>query len=554
MTRFCPHIVVVGLAILGCTVSAFGQTGQPLKTDAALQAAAAQPAGPVRRLSVDDAVKSALEHNLGVQIQRLDPQIQDVSVAQARSFWAPQISTGIQKNSSNIVSTSSLAGNQASLNSSIFAGGVGLSQFLPWGGSYNANWNNNRSTTSDQSNVFNPTLRSQLSVNYNQPLLRNFSIDNVRQTLINSMKTRDMSDVQLHATMVGTARAVKNAYWDLVYQLDNYKAVQLSLQLAQQSLRDNTRRVEIGTMAPIDIVDARSEVARNEEAVIVAGANIRQAEDQLRMLIFDPTTPDFWNVHIEPTDTVPFQTAAIDTDAAVRNALSKRTDLRQAKNTIEESDVSLRYFRNQILPDVTANANYQTTGIGGVQLERIDLFQSGGEAKRAILAQRSFASAVSDVFKSTYPAWTVSLNVSYPLGTSVSKANLERAKLQYQQAGIQLKNLEMQIAAQVRNVARQVESNQKRVESARAARELAEEKLAAEEKKFAAGIRDTFFVFQAQRDLAAARTAEVRATSDYNKSLVDFEAVQEIPVGGGTSGVSSASSGAIQTGNAIVRQ
>src|SRR5207247_10013294 len=124
-----------------------------------------------------------------------------------------------------------------------------------------------------------------------------------------------------------------------------------------------------------------------------------------------------------------------------------------------------------------------------------------------------------------------------------------------QQAQTQLRNIEMQIVAQVRSAARQVETNQKRVESARASRELAEQRLAAEEKKFAAGIRETFFVFQAQRDLSAARTTEVRAISDYNKSLVDLEAVQEVSLGGGGGGVTTAGAGAIQTGNsASIRQ
>src|SRR5204863_7595802 len=139
-----------------------------------------------------------------------------------------------------------------------------------------------------------------------------------------------------------------------------------------------------------------------------------------------------------------------------------------------------------------------------------------------------------DVLESNNPNGTAGIQINYPLGTSTSKANLERAKLQYSQSQTQLKNLEMQVTAQVRAAARQVEANQKRVESARASRELQEEKLAAEEKKFAAGIRETFFVFQAQRDLSTARSAEVRAIADYNKSLVDFEAVQEVAIFGGT--------------------
>jgi outer membrane protein TolC len=295
-------------------------------------------------------------------------------------------------------------------------------------------------------------------------------------------------------------------------------------------------------MAPIDIVDAKVEVARNEEAVILAQEAIEQAQDTLRMLIFDPKTPGFWSMKIDPTDTVPFQAQKIDAEAAVHNALDRRSDLRAARITIQESDINIRFFRNQILPDINVQTNYQASGIGGVQLQPVNIFDPAALAAREILSQRSYAAALGDVFRGSYPFWSFGVQINYPLGTSTSKANLERAKLQYAQSQTQLRNIEMQVVSQVRSVARQVEANQKRVESATASRELAEQKLAAEEKKFAAGIRETFFVFQAQRDLSTARTAEVRAIADYNKSLVDFEAVQEVAVGGGSGSITTAGS------------
>jgi len=147
--------------------------------------------------------------------------------------------------------------------------------------------------------------------------------------------------------------------------------------------------------------------------------------------------------------------------------------------------------------------------------------------ERSILAQRGYGSVLGDILTSAFPAWTFGVTVSYPLGTSSADANLARSRLQHAQAETQLKQLELQVATQVRDRARQVQTNQKRIDSARAARELAERRLQAEEKKFTAGIQTSFFVFQAQRDLAQARTNEVRAVSDYAKSLVEFEAVQE---------------------------
>jgi outer membrane protein TolC len=376
---------------------------------------------------------------------------------------------------------------------------------------------------------------------YTQPLLRNFSIDAIRQQLAISKKGRELSDIQLDSVIVQTTRAVRNAYWDLSTAINNLKAQQESLALAQRSLSDNRKRVEIGTLAPIDIVQAQAEVASNEERVIVAEAAIKRSQDNLRALILDPAATDFWSTAFEPSDAAPFQEQAIDIDAAVRNALDKRADLRQAKNSIERSDIDIRYLRNQILPDINAQATYITRGVGGVQLSPLspDAVLSGN-FNRTIVASRGFGSVLGDVFQSAYPDWTVGVQIAYPLGSSTSHANLARARLEYQQAQTQLKNMQLQIATQVRESGRNVQTNQKRVQSARASRELQEKKLEAEEKKQAAGMSTSFFVFQAQRDLAQARTAEIQAISDYNKSLVDFEAVQLAPVTGGAGNVNVA--------------
>jgi outer membrane protein len=552
--------VAFAAAVFASSVSAFGQSGQ-LRLEGVIQtaarAAAQQPPTEiVRSLSIDEAVKLGLEQNLGIQIQRIDPQIQDVGIAQARSFWSPQFNTGFSRQSQSQPPTSSLSGAATSIDNGRFASTVGLSQNLPWGAAYTANWNSSRFTTNNLFSSFSPQLSSNLNVQFTQPLLRNFGIDQIRQQVLNSRKVRELSDIQLDAVIIQTNRSVRNAYWDLSYAIDNLKAQQQSLQLAQQFLSDNKRRVEIGTLAPIDIVQAQAEVASNEAGVIVAEAAIKRAQDNLRALILDPAAPDFWTTTFQPSDTAAFQELAVDTDAAMRNALDKRSDLRSAKNSIERSDVDIRYLRNQILPDVNANATYIATGVGGVQLSPVDFnaIAAGQALSRSILAQRSYGSVLGDVFQSAYPDWTVGVSISYPLGTNTAHTNLARAKLQYQQSQTQLKNLEMIVATQVRDAARQVQTNQKRVQAARASRELQEKKLEAEEKKLAAGMSQSFFVFQAQRDLSLARTAEIQAIADYNKSLVDFETVQLVPLNGATGTIPTAGSGTLQSGaSAIVR-
>jgi len=557
------RVAAIALAIVATSVSAFGQSGQFHITEGVIQAAAgqaaSQPQERTRPLSIDEAVKLALEQNLGIQIQRIDPQISDVGISQARSFWAPQLTSNFSRQSQTQASTSAFSGGARSIDNGNFATGVGVNQNLPTGGFYNVNWNNSRVTSTSFFNNFSPQLASNVNAQFSQPLLKNFGIDTIRQQLQVSKKLRDLSDIQLGQIITQTSRGVRNAYWDLSYAIDNLKAQQESLKLAEQSLSDNRKRVEIGTLAPIDIVQAQAEVASNEERVILAEAAIKRAQDNLRTLILDPATPDFWNTAFQPTDAAPFTEAGIDMDAAIRTALDKRSDLRSAKNSIERSDVDIRYLRNQILPDVSAQASYITRGVGGTQLTPVDLqlaASTGIVPARDIISSRGFGTVLGDVFQSTYPDWTVGINITYPLGTNTAQTNLARAKLQYQQSQTQLKNLEMQVTAQVRESARQVQTNQKRVLSAKASRELQERKLEAEEKKLAAGMSQSFFVFQAQRDLSFARTAEIQAIADYNKSVVDFETVQLVPLGfGGGGGLTTAGSGSIvQTGGNIRSQ
>jgi len=520
---------------------------------AAAPAGAQQPfagldarSGPVRQLSADEAVRLALEQNLGIQIQRFNPQIQDVAISQAKAYWAPSLTSSLTNNRQDSPPTSIFSGGQTKVVDGRFSTLFGVSQVLPTGGNYSFAWNSYRATSTNIFNNFDPLLSSNVSFSATQPLLKNFKIDSVRQQLETTKKDRDSADLQLESVVALTTRNVKNAYFDLAYQIDNLKAQQQSLDLAKRLLADNEKRVQIGTMAPIDIVEAQSEVARNEEAVIVAESGIGQAEDRLRALIFNPSSPDFWDLRIEPTDSVPYDTQTVDVTAAVRRALERRTDVRLARTSLSRSEISIKFFHNQTLPEINAQASYASNAVGGTVLSPLTSFPVGGLIDRSIVSERGFGSVLGDVFSSAFPTWSYGLSVTYPLGTSPAQANLARAKLQYSQATTEMRNLELQVATEVRDAARQVVTNSKRVDSARAARELAARRLEAEEKKFAAGIQISFFVFQAQRDLAQARTSEIRAIADYNKSLVDFAAVQETSLNGGTGALTAASTGTVQ--------
>ena len=511
------------LVRIGCVVAIAFSVIDP----AAAQAPVPGPISTVRRLTVEDAVRIALENNLGVQVARIDPQIQDMSVALARAAWFPTVTSTFQGASTDTPSNSFLSGAQGPKTSDDrFNTNVGVEQALPWGGSYNVGWDSVRSTTTNIFSNFSPQVRSSLALTYRQPLLRGFSIDSARQQVLVTQKNRDIADVTMRQTIALTSRAVRHAYWDLAYAIASLGVQRQSLDLARESLRNTRARIEIGTIPPIDEVEAEAEVALREEAFILGEAQIATAEDALRTLVFNPAAADFWTLRIEVADLPPFVPAPSDVDAAMRNALDRRSDLQQSRKNLEAQEVNMRYVRNQTLPDVTASVDYGLTGLGGTQFVRGAGFPGPIIGKNA----RGFGTVLGDLFSNDFPSWTASLTVSYPVGATPQQATLTRERLRYTQQQAQLRNAELQVAAQVREAGRQVLTNQRRIETTAVSRQLAERRLEAEQRKLAAGTSTSFFVFQAQRDLAQARNNELRAVIDYRRSIVDFETVQEAPL------------------------
>ena len=481
----------------------------------------------MRRLTIEEAVRLALENNLGVRAARIDPQIQDLGVAQARAAWHPALTSTLQGASTDSPSNSFLSGAQGPKTSDERINtNIGVQQSLRWGGRYNVGWDSSRSTTTNIFSNFSPQVRSSLALTYTQPLLRGFRIDTPRQQLLLSEKNREIADVTLRQAMTVTARAVRHAYWDLAFAIAALDVQRQSLELARESLRNTRARIEIGTTPPIDEVEAEAEVALREEAVILDEGRVATTEDALRALVFDPSSPDFWTLRIEPAELPPFTVTRIDVDAATRAALAQRSDIQQSRKNLEAADINLRFFHNETLPDVTASFDYGLTGLGGTQFLR----GAGFPGPIVGETQRSFGTVLGDLFSNDFPNWTASLSVSYPIGTTPQAANVARARLQYTQQQTQLRDAELQVITQVREAGRQVLTNQRRVEITMMSRQLAERRLDAEERKLTAGTSTSFFVFQAQRDLAQARNNEVRAILDYQRSIVDFETVQEAPL------------------------
>jgi outer membrane protein TolC len=499
---------------------------QATETSAAQTAAAAgepsTPAGPTLRLSMDDAVNMALDTSLGLKEERISLDLAAQDIVAARASFLPFVTSGLSHSSSSAAPQRFADGTSAISQSFLVSGSAGIRQSLPWfGGTYQTQWSARRNTTPlDSNSSFNPQLGSTFAVSFSQPLWQGLLIDNNRATLQRAERQRAITDIGLQQQIVATQASVRLAYLGLVAAIEGQKVAQENMDLAEQSLTNSQKRVAVGQAPRIDIITAQASVESNREQLILAEAQIGSAEDALRAQILDPDRPDYWTIHLQPTDTIQLTPRDMDADtidAAIHNALASRLDLITLKRQMEITDLNVRLSRTMTKPEVDLGVDYSATGTGGVQ------YSNG-----VVSATRGFGAVLSDAFGGTYPGWTVGVSIGYPLGKSAAQASLAQGELQKRQQQLQERQLELNVISSVRQAARDVRTSYQRVQATQAALSASERQLDAEERRFAVGLSDTFTLQQRQLQLASARISELNARIAYNTALIEFDRVQKI--------------------------
>ena len=422
-------------------------------------------------LTLDDAIQLALDRNLDIAVQRINPQVVDLSVAQQLAFYRPTVAFGLNSTSQRNPSSTQLDGGLVTQTDTANYD-LSLTQPVQWGGGdFAVGFNNNRRESNSFFSSFNPSFRSVFFAQYNQPLMRGLSIDFNRQQLQVTRINRDISDIDLRQTITNTVANVRNAYWELLYAVGSVRVQQQALDLAEQLVRNNRTRVAVGTLAPIDIVQAQSEAATRRQTLAQAQQALRTAELTLKSLIVDGTQDELWTVELNPVDQPDLSQPPIDIEGAVRTALDQRTDLARANRQQEINRLNVRGLRNNTLPALDLVAAYQLQGQGG------DFLVRGGELGGDVgaIIPGGYRDALDQIVDARFPTWTVGIQLSYPLGTSSEEAALERARLQVRQTEAQLRQIELGVATEVTNAALQITSIQERIAAATVARELGEQ-------------------------------------------------------------------------------
>jgi outer membrane protein TolC len=474
----------------------------------------------VLKLSLDDCITRALKDNLSVAIQVLNPEISATSVARSEEKYIPTLSVDWSSRNTESASYSFLDAAGTAIVDATNNFGFTANQTLPFGGSLSISLSGYKTDSNRTGSTINPRYSSTLRLNFNQPLLKDFGSKMSRREILIARNNYQVSEYQLKRTLMDTIYSIESAYWSLVYSLDNLEVRRQSLQLARDLLEKNKRSVEIGTLAPMDVLSAQAEVATREADLIQAETQVLSNEDQIKVLLNIPEEESRRITAIVPTDEASFVEVTYGLDEALAIAIENRPDLETMKLQMMNEQFNLSYQKNQLLPDLNLTVSYWSPGVSGTQI-----LYDGNPIFGIVIGEipGGITDSLKDTFNFKYTNWSLGLSLGIPLNTLLSKASYTQAKLNLRQAKLELENQEQQIYLEIKNAVRTVEANYRRIIAYKLARELAEQKLSAEEEKLKVGLTTNYMVLSYQRDLANARISELNSIIAYNVSLAGLE-------------------------------
>ena len=515
------------------------QTGQPIS------------------LSLDEAIRKALANNNSIEITRDDVRIQETQIRSILGFYDPTftVSPTFTRNSTT---GSATATHDFNLNASV-------THFLRHGGgNYQAFFNNTRTENAfSQQQVSSGNISggggsavysSTLGFRYTQPLFRNLRIDANRRVLKIARRQLEQTDADFRRQTIEIIAQVQRTYWDLVFALRDQQNRQANLELSRENLRQVEARINAGAAAPLARWEVETELANRESELLLATQLVSVTENNLKQLLLKDATNIEWTSSYVPTDKPAFSLDSVNLDAAIKDAMDNRYELRRLKLAADINKIDLAYFKDQTRPQVDLNTTFSLDGLslGGASTESVTVPLISGDPNsnaNAFLLQTirslhpgvtitpppvtipgtpsflvgGFGRSLANTFRSDSPNYSVGVTFSIPFRNRRAKADLAGARITENQIATQMRAQEQVVMVEVRNAVQAVETARQRVLSARRARENAEELLKGERALFDNGKSTTFFLFQRENALTNARNAEIRAETDYNKSIADLQ-------------------------------
>ena len=464
------------------------------------------------KLSLEQALRTAMQRNLGVELQSYDYRMSGHSLRSQYTLydWFGQATIEHGEAEGATISQTEPT------SSGVTRANFGVAQNLPAGGNYFLGLNSNRQTTVGGFTDVSPAYRPSLVFAATQPLARNFGIDVTRRGILIARNTLGINREQFRTALMDTAVSVEQAYLDLVYARRAVEVVKESLFLARDQARITQIRIDVGASAPLDILQPRVTIATTEEQLITSVALVRDAEDRLRALLnLDPTE---WDRPIVPTDPVEYTALPVNPETAVARALELRPELRQAELTTDTRRVQYVYARNQVLPQLDFNIDYSASGVAG----RSPIIDPVTGQPTGRFNSTGYGDALTQVFGNDFPSWTFGLQVGVPITNIGARAEARRAELDLKSSRVSQQQTRQSVTIAVRAAARDVETTSRTIVASRTAREAAERNLEAERRRYENGMTTNFQVLQIQQQLSDSRVRELQALVGDNQAVANY--------------------------------
>ena len=452
-----------------------------------------------RAMALQDCIQSALQHNFDVQIERYNPQISLYNLNAAYAGFDPTFNISGQHKYNvqpgggfNQFSTNSIPARATDADS--FTSGLGGT--LPEGLQYNFTGN-----IADTTSTANPeSTAGSIGMQLTQPLLKDFWIDSTRLNIRVAKNRLKFSEQGLREQIITSVTAVANAYYELIYAQQNVKVQQEALDLSQTQLDQDKQRMQIGTLAQLSVQQDEAQFAQNQANLITAQSTLETDQNTLKNLITDDYVK-WHDMDIQPTETLAAPLQLFDLQDSWSKGMTQRPDLLQARLNVEQEGIQLKFYQNQLFP----------------QLDLIGTYGYNG-------ASKEYSGTIDQWNQGNAPFFSYGAQLSVPLSNVGPRTQYKSSKATLQQVVLQLKQFEQNVMVQIDNAVKQAQSAYQSVDATKQARIYAEDALDAEQKTYAVGKATTFDVLQLQNNLTSARGQEIRSLANYEEALANLDA------------------------------
>jgi len=487
------------------------------------------PAGTLK-LSLADAVRKALEANLDLAIEVLNPEMDAAALTAAGEKFLPEFALSTNYIDQEIPSSWGVEGPTVMTKRDYYQ--LGLTQRTPLGTEIDLALSTQKTDTTRSFTTVNPAFDSIFQLSLRQPLLRDFGLKANRYESIKAGRQLDMSEAALKATLLQTIYGVEQAYWNLYYARESLRVLEMSLDQSREMFKRNEGAARVGTKTGVDLLSSEAEVANYEDSVLAARRQVGKAENALKTLLNLPVAaaaagpggaaaPDKDAASIIPADEPRTDKRSVGFAEALSTALAERPELVRTDAALADAATDVGYYKNQLLPRLDLNLQMWYPGQSGVRY----IFQDDNPLSGIIIGQvaGSRADSFKDVWKMTYGNLSFNVTLSLPLSNVLSRAGLARARLAQDQARLRLEKERRTIEAEVLDAVRDLETSARRIETSARYRELMEKRVAAETQRYDLGLVGSEWLFTYQRSLAQAKADEIRAVIDYRIALAALD-------------------------------